>query len=55
MFVFTVSNASTEDYKVPYMSDNCISCFCVWFNDLKLENGCLFKVQKAICVSTTNQ
>jgi len=54
MFVFTISNASTEDLKIPYMSDNCISCFCVWFNDLKLENGFLYKVQKAICVSTTN-
>ena len=55
MFVFQVTNASTEDLKVPYMSDNCMSCFCVWFNDLQIYKGELYKVQKAICVSTTNQ
>jgi hypothetical protein len=55
MFVFTISNPSTEDFAVPYNSDNCLSCYCVWFNDLHKENGKLYKVQKAICVSTTNQ
>ena len=44
MFVFTISNASTEDLKIPYMSDNFLSCFCVWFSDLKIQNNTLYKV-----------
>jgi len=39
MFVFTVTNTLTDDYKLPYMSDNCLNCFCVWFNDLTIFNG----------------
>jgi hypothetical protein len=44
MFLFTISSGCSEETQkdTPYLSDNYLNCYCVWFNDLQRDKNKLY-------------